>query len=275
LAEGNSLGRQKAAVMAYGIELLCLGADLYADLEAVVKSLNSAQGEFIFALAPGRFRFELTREVHTEYVADRLFKRLLQYRSAAKGSRPYLIVFVPGPLRSAKLSNLFGSLRVEDGLAAVSIAGIESFGVRREDYIRYYLIRYAMNFVAPEIKTHRETRKCFFDQKIYRPDLMESLRSGRICDEHLNQLGGYLNPEIESALFAMISVHMALIHLVAAASRSEDPPPQVTEVGPTNTASTGETVIFTWAHVSDIHFGAGGQHGVRNSVLWPGLSSRM
>jgi predicted nucleotide-binding protein len=36
---------------------------------------------------------------------------------------------------------------------------------------------------SPEIKSHEETRDCFFDKKLQKLDIKLSLRSGRVCDQ--------------------------------------------------------------------------------------------
>jgi len=55
------------------------------------------------------------------------------------------------------------------------------------------MVRYALSFINPSIKSHNdpdnpERAKCYFHQKLYKPEIRDSMDSGQICDECRIQL---------------------------------------------------------------------------------------
>src|ERR1700756_5581959 len=101
--------------MAYEIELVSVGADLYHTLEAAAKSLNAVQSQFRFFLSAhrsGGLGFK-----RASYLTQDFWDFLRAERVHSGGRRPFIIAFVDAPLASQRLSNLFGSHQGKDGLA--------------------------------------------------------------------------------------------------------------------------------------------------------------
>jgi len=192
--------------MSYYIEILSIGDDSNSKIEEVAQALNVAQNEFHFALPPERLREDGLVFVQEEYHADRVFDFLNDYRVRAKGKRHYLIGIVDRKLRSAKLSNIFGSHRAQEGLAVVTLRDHQHFADGYRSYLSYYLIRYALSFVAPTLKSHPDTRECMFDRKLNKKDLLLSLKSGGLCIGCKQELEKMFNPEIRTAIGQMIVV---------------------------------------------------------------------
>src|SRR6266496_707153 len=168
--------------MPFPIEILSLGEDNYASLEVVAKSLNNVQAEFQFNVPPLRLRdlgLPFRRE---EFHTRDVFEFLLDYRKQAKGHRPFLIAVVNGALRSDSLSNIFGSHRAKTGLAVFTLCDQARYTNSRPAFLCYYFIRYALSFLAPSLKSHPDTRTCFFDKKLNKRDLLKSLETGSLCD---------------------------------------------------------------------------------------------
>ncbi|WP_437939183.1 phosphorylase family protein [Sorangium sp. So ce341] len=191
--------------MVFNIELLSIGADRYSDVERAAVALNATQREFQFNLPPPRLRDAGIPFIQREYVSQAVFGWLREYRKTAKGHRPYLIGVIDAPLRSAELRNLFGSHEAKDGVAVISLHDASHFAPNLTSYLRYYLVRFALSFVAPTLRTHKDTRACFFDRKLYKPDLSKSIASGAICDECRVKILKYFNEEIHQATIAMIT----------------------------------------------------------------------
>ncbi|MCK1566630.1 hypothetical protein IVB08_22140 [Bradyrhizobium sp. 173] len=102
--------------MLYHIEILSFGADLDAKISDAASILNAVQTDFEFALAPVRLRsfaYTFTKE---EYRSSEIWNYLEDYRTAAKGPRPYVIAVVDQKLRSDRYKNLFGSHQAAGGL---------------------------------------------------------------------------------------------------------------------------------------------------------------
>ena len=144
--------------------------------------------------------------LHREsYYTTDLFNWLRDYRREAKGHRPFLMLVVDGPLRSDRLKNLFGSHEAAEGLAIVTTHDSGQYVRDRIRYLGYYLVRYSLSFLAPDISTHQdEARKdCFFHKKMYKPDIQHSLRTGGLCDPCRDKLQPYWTPGIKRAIETM------------------------------------------------------------------------
>jgi len=170
---------------AYPIEILNFGQPSFDTHHEVIEELNSLQEDFKFVLPPDRHRLwaaPFAREVYKTYY---LWDRLREYRRACKGFHPFIIALVHGSLSSTKLENIFGSCRAKEGFAVVTTKDWETIFTPPplSVFLIYYFIRYTMSFVCSEIRSHEETRDCFFDKKRRKEDIKLSImRSGRICD---------------------------------------------------------------------------------------------
>lgn len=181
--------------MAYPIEILSIGGNLYTRIEKVVKTLNSEQDEFIFLLPPERVRNEGISFTRKEYSKSELFKFIEDYRTNVKGFRPYVIGLVDGYIEG----NLFGSSKAKNGIAIYTIQGKRHLNSEYA-YIAYYLIRYSLAFIEPNAKTHKDTRGCFFDYKGDKRDIKESVKTMGLCDEHMRQIQPHFTQEIYDSL---------------------------------------------------------------------------
>jgi nucleoside phosphorylase len=196
--------------MAYYIEIMSLGDDSTSKAAEVAQGLNSAQKEFYFSLPPERLLHSGSAFVRTEYSTDEVWAFLKDYRAAAKGHRPYLIGIVNSRLRSKEATNLFGSHQASNGLAIITLHDHQKYADSYRSYLAYYFIRYALSFACPELKSHKDTRGCFFDFKENKSDLKKSLETGGFCDQHREQLGTCFNDEMQKAIDEMVSVMRSL-----------------------------------------------------------------
>lgn len=190
--------------MTYTIEVVSLGADLYDQLDDVLKWLSLLQPEFRFEFPPMRLRGALLTASDDADVIDLatedVWTALRSYRETAKGDRRYLVAITASTLSSAKRRKLFGSTNAAEGLAVVSLSEQARYTSSFKAYVAYYLTRYALGFVVPQLRNHTDTRSCLFDGKDYKPDLRLSLRSGRLCDACLPVVRQAFNDEIERAI---------------------------------------------------------------------------
>ena len=168
----------------YPVEIVNFGATSFKRHINAIGILNSLQNEIAFSLPRQLNRawaFPLDR---AEYTTDLIWTKLREYRKFFKGFHPYIIAIVHGELRSTRLANLFGSHQAAEGLAVVTTKDWEEiFAPPSLDiYLAYYFVRYTLSFICPEVKTHDETRSCFFDRKLRKEDIKLSMASGKICD---------------------------------------------------------------------------------------------
>ncbi|HWX42708.1 MAG TPA: pYEATS domain-containing protein [Blastocatellia bacterium] len=190
--------------MPYNIEILSIGGEFCDETGDAFEILNSVQGEFRFHLPPARLRMAGLPFRRKEYYTKDVFDFLRNYRKEAKGHRPYLIAVLSGPLYSDRYHNLFGSHEASEGLAVVTLRDHARYSPSASSFLCYYFIRYSLSFVAPSLRSHRDTRSCFFDKKIHKPDLLKSLYNGELCDPCMAAMQQSLNPEIYEATRAMI-----------------------------------------------------------------------
>src|SRR6185437_12393253 len=196
--------------MPYHIEILSVGENSNSKIAEVAQALNVTQAEFQFALPPERLRNEGLVFVQQEYQTAKVFEFLKDYRSNATGSRPYLLAVLNSQLRSEKHANLFGSHEAADGLAVVTLNDHQHFADSYRSYLAYYFIRYALSFVCPNLKSHKDARGCFFDFKGNKLDLKKSLESGAFCPQCMEIFGKSLNAEVRTAIEKMIATMKAL-----------------------------------------------------------------
>jgi nucleoside phosphorylase len=190
--------------MPFNIEVISLGDNSDAKIGEVAQILNAVQEEFKFYLPPDARRRDGASFVQDEYQTEEIWSFLKDYRAIAKGHRPYLIAVVNGRLKSKRFSNLFGSHRAEDGLAVITLSDHQKYADSFRPFLCYYLIRYALSFVCPELKAHSQTRDCFFDFKGNKKDLEKSLRSGALCKDCKKALARRFNPEIQDSITKLI-----------------------------------------------------------------------
>src|SRR5437879_4039830 len=143
--------------MPYTIEILSVGGDNYSDIRLALNALNASQDEFNYVTPPARLSEEGFPFKRKEYLSTDVFAFLRDYRAKAKGDRRYLIAIVSSALRSTEYRNIFGSHEALEGLAVFTMKDHERFVPSRQAFIRYYLIRYALSFIAPDLETHADT----------------------------------------------------------------------------------------------------------------------
>jgi nucleoside phosphorylase len=200
--------------MPFNIEVLSVGGNFDELTSEVVQMLNGVQSEFRFSLVPERFRRYGAGLIESKYLSREVFDLLRDYRREARGKRPYLIAVVGERLRSGVKDNLFGSRAGDslegEGESVVTLHDHDAFTESSQLYLCYYFIRYALSFVCPVLRNHKDTRSCFFDSKDFKPDLKKSMDSGAFCPDCTKELWKAFNEEINLAIQRMIEVMKAL-----------------------------------------------------------------
>src|SRR5579871_1412568 len=163
---------------------MAIGEDIYPLLERAAAALNGVQNEFEFRLSTPVLRPEGIGFRRSAYSTAEIWKFLRQQRERLGGYRPYIIAFVTAPLRSDNFNNLFGSHEAEKGLAVVTTCNAAQYVREITRYCCYYLVRYTLSFVNPQIKAHEDerTKDCYFHFKRHKPEIQHSMNAGRICD---------------------------------------------------------------------------------------------
>ena len=173
------------------IEIVCVGADLYAPIESAIRTLNAIQAEFIFRTAPESLRAEQMAFVRETYETPELFDLLKVYREKRDaGDDLFLFAFVDKHLNGTEFRNIFGAWSEPNKAAVATINQHKKYARDVRRFCSYYLLRYALSFCNFSVKGHdRKTDKdCYFHLKVRKSDIALSMMSGRICDECRRQL---------------------------------------------------------------------------------------
>lgn len=198
--------------MPFNIEILSVGGNYDELIAETATALNGVQKEFQFDLVPQRLRTHAAGFIKSDYLTTEVFSLLKEYRTHARGNRPYTIGVVEGKLSSTRLSNIFGSHDARDGCgeAVVTLRDHGRYSESAQLYLCYYFIRYALSFVCPTLKNHDDTRSCFFDRKRHKNDLKLSMDSGSFCSDCNAKLWKVCNEEINVCIQRMIGLMKSL-----------------------------------------------------------------
>ena len=170
------------------IEILAANAKCAERIERAIHTANAIQSEFTFLICAERALADVISFAPAAKLSvSNLFDSLETSRALVRGYHPFLLAFSDAYLAGKNLSNLFGGHRADKGMAIVTFNGIESLIGVEDDaytgYTLYYMARYGMSFASPTIKNHDESRQCLFDRKINKQDIIDSIRSGALCDQ--------------------------------------------------------------------------------------------
>lgn len=194
--------------MAYQIEVLTISPDLIKSVQAACDSLNKVQDEFKFEIPKENLRSKLYSFKRDKYKADEVFQWIADYKIDVKGNRPYIILIVDGSLSSNGISNLFGTITTLRDVAVFTTHDFSQFVNDKVRFCRYYLVRYAINFLAPAIQSHNLTtnKDCVFHFKQNKTEITLSLNSGHICDNCREIIQPSLTNDIDEAVQKLLLV---------------------------------------------------------------------
>lgn len=193
--------------MSYPIEVLVSNPKLIESVKAAFKSLNKVQNEFRFELPNEELQSALYK-TRTAFTAEEVFQWVDQYKILAKGNRPFIIVVLDKALSSARTTNLFGTINPERSIAMFTVDSSEQFVNDTVRFCRYYLTRYALNFLAPKIYSHENesSKDCIFHYKRDKSEIKLSLNSGNICDDCREIIEPNLTPAYKEAMDKLLLV---------------------------------------------------------------------
>lgn len=194
------------------IEVVRVGDVSVGDVTAALALANSIQREFLFLEVPDHQAVRLRMHAFTHVQVSELLDTLESFRRDIRGYHPFLIAIIDAHLEGTKYRNLFGSRRAEKGIAVVTVANVPDVIIPRDRivaYFIYYLARYALSFVAPNHKTHEDSRDCVFDRKVDKRDIVKSMRARALCNDCRRNLvaqPGSMSPQQFAALDAILSL---------------------------------------------------------------------
>jgi hypothetical protein len=190
------------------IEVLIAGDIPADDLDRAISTANTIQYEVKYTLLTDGVFVDFAAHSYTHARAKELLSRIGELRSRALGYHPYLIGFVDAELDGEDCDNIFGSDEATKGLSVFTIAKVPEVILPRNKlsaYFLYYLAKSAFSFLAPDFKNHDDTRRCPFDRKLYKPDIVESMRARAVCDNCRRWLLSRVSPAQFQSIEKMFS----------------------------------------------------------------------
>lgn len=190
------------------VEIINIGEDFSEPMLSAMKALNTVQGEFRFLVVPEARRLEGLTFQRDAYTTAEVWEFLEGYRKRVGGQHPFILAFLNRPLSSDRLTNLFGSHSADRGLAVATLYGHVQFVSDPKRYMAYYMVRYLLSFLNPALMSHNDPdrKDCYFHKKLFKPQIKDSMKSGKICDPCRRELDKHTSPEQREALKAMRDV---------------------------------------------------------------------
>lgn len=173
------------------IEIVEIGNLPIGDITQAISVANSFQEEFQYLRMTKVDSQEFAMLAFHEVRAKEFLDNLEEVRKKIRGYHPFILAIVDAKIDGEKYTNLFGSNRAESGLGVITISNVEDIIIppgKLVAYFLYYLSRYTLSFIVPEHKNHEDTKSCVFDRKIYKPDILKSMKARSICDNCRNRL---------------------------------------------------------------------------------------
>jgi predicted nucleotide-binding protein len=149
---------------------------------------NSLQEEFSYLVLPDADSVNFRLLEYKRIKAKIFMDEMERIRKEIRGFHPFVLAIVDAKLDGADFTNIFGSNRAEKGLGVVTISDVEVSIIpkgRLVAYFLYYFARYALSFIVPNHKNHtgEKSNDCVFDRKIYKKDLLKSMKGRAFCDQ--------------------------------------------------------------------------------------------
>jgi hypothetical protein len=173
------------------VSVVAVGGRHLSDLKVAVDSANSIQSVFRYQLLEGSLADAVRLSTFRNIFAPDFFDAVEQLRLSSGLKVPYLIAVTDSSVSGKTLKNLFGSHRASVGLAVITTDQVPDIIIpagRMAAYFVYYLARYALSFLFPQLQNHDDTRSCVFDRKLSKRDLLKSMSSRALCDDCRRQL---------------------------------------------------------------------------------------
>jgi hypothetical protein len=159
------------------IEVVEIGDLGQFDVNRALALANSLQSEFLYFKLSDKDARDLQNHAFEQIHAEEFLDTMERFRGRIRGFHPYLIAFVDSYLRGKDYDNLFGSDRPQKGLAVFTTWGVSGPIIapeRMQAYFVYYVAKATLCFLAPEKKNHTDTKRCVFDRKVKKRDIVRA-----------------------------------------------------------------------------------------------------
>lgn len=195
------------------IEILCIGHNDIAPIENAISLLNKKQDVFNYSLLRNDKCKLYIGKSENRYTTTEIYGLFDNILRKLKGYHPHAIGVTKRRLYGKKLGNLFGSMQESDnnqltGKAITSLHGIKQIlqSIPLDVYLTFEFLSFAIRFVGGRGLIHDDRQICIFDKKIYKPDIIEVMKSGKFCEYCQKQVSILLDNDQMIAINWIISI---------------------------------------------------------------------
>jgi hypothetical protein len=168
------------------IEIVPFGDIPIPDLELATRKMNDFQDEFVYSFLSVQDTRVFRMHLRQENLIEKIFVTMEQCRTLIRGFHPFLIVIVDHQISNGRWNNVFGHHKTKQGFAITTTYDVPDIiipSARMAAYFTYYLARWTYTFTVPDHRSHQEPRGCIFDFKANKPEIIQSMKSGALCQE--------------------------------------------------------------------------------------------
>ncbi len=167
------------------VELIDLREDQTLDLQLSIEEANRSQADIQFTILDRDYadalRLHLLRDTHVDKFLEALIRQKTQWR----GFHPYMICVVDCALRSEEWSNLFSAAHGQDGIGIITTHSVEETIIpvgKMPAYFVFELATHVLGLLVSGKHFHKETRKCIYDFREDKIEILDSIKSATLCD---------------------------------------------------------------------------------------------
>ncbi len=168
------------------VEIIDLRENITPDLMAAVEEGNLIQSEVEYSFLDQSFADAMRLFVLSDTHNGTFFDSLQAKKREWRGFHPFIICFIDSELHSDKWSNLFSSRGAEHGIGVVTSSEMEGVIIPKGKMSAYYLYELATHTLALIVsgkESHKEIRGCIYDFQEEKIDILDSIKSGTLCNE--------------------------------------------------------------------------------------------
>lgn len=205
------------------VEILCVGHRDIAPIDNAISFLNKQQDVFVYSLLRNEECETYKGDSKNRYTTTEIYRLFDSTLPKLKGYHPHVVGVVKRRLDGEKLGNLFGSMQESEnnqltGKAITSLHEVKEilYPIPLEVYLIFEFLSFAIRFVAGQGLIHNDRRICFFDKKIFKPDIIEVMKNGKFCDDCQKRISGLLDND------QMIAINRC-IRIISDICVSKDP----------------------------------------------------
>lgn len=172
----------------FPIEIIRIGNEFSKEIEESVVLLNNLQKEFDIQIADSRIEEQFQVLNFREVYDDEILMKVDEIKNGLKGYHPHLIAVTSSQIKltgndnSSLYANTFPGLGTSI-FTTFHVSEVIIPETRMKAYFVYYIGRIIAKFLMPNHDNHEDTRDCIFDYMNNKKEIVNSMKSGALCDK--------------------------------------------------------------------------------------------